>query len=421
MFERSGIPPLQAQPSQSTLCSFSVCWREMDPCRCLISGWDEAQPSIRVHPYTLQILTVAEIAHCPGYPKTMCWCTKFLPSGDDGLGGAQLCHQPLPTTVALDTPTRERCDHPQHRPPAWQKGISSLPWFPLLWCCTSSPPFVWRTPLCRESQWKRILNQWKAKNKGWPVSPAGRVWPALGSRKIKVWLMWRRTRRVGINSFLSLHGLWYFYNILWIPGIFFLIYHPNKHPWEMLRGSCPEGKRFKKRLFPGLQNLTGKCVIVCSDCSLSLGKTQQCPKHGVYSKHYFCFQWQWVDLQIPLQKDWIYGNNGFCKKGGKESLWALFVTNPACHLCRCWWPVQVAPHYGGPDLLQLSGGQRHGVPLVQKGEFCTEGFSLQKDRIQRWNHVYIVVTPSLGEVPKEELFSSWHYKYNCVYSSIHSP
>lgn len=169
-----------------------------------------------------------------------------------------------------------------------RKGDRSLSRFlfhppPSLWCSTSSPLFVWRTPLCTESQWKRkrILSQWKAKNKGWPVSPAARASRALGSRKIKVWVMWRRMRRVGINSFLSLHGLWYFYNILCIPEIFFLIYHPNKHPWETLTGSCPEGRRFKKRLFPGLLNLTGKCVIVSSDCSLSLGKTQQCPKRGV--------------------------------------------------------------------------------------------------------------------------------------------
>lgn len=188
--------------------------------------------------------------------------------------------------------------------------------------------------------------------------------------------MWRRTRRVGINSFLSLHGLWYFYNILWIPEIFFLIYHPNKHPWEMLRGSCPEGRRFKKRLFPGLLNLTGKCVIVSSDCSLSLGKTQQCPNHRLWSKHYFCFQWQYLTFKYPSMKTDFMGIMGSVRKGENNCLWAIFVTNLAFHLCRCWWPVQVAPHYGGSDLLQLSGGQRHGVPLLQKGEFCTEGFSL---------------------------------------------
>lgn len=128
-----------------------------------------------------------------------------------------------------------------------------------------------------------------------------------------------------------------------------------------------------------------------------------------------------LTFKYPSMKTEFMGIMGSVRKGGNNCLWAIFLTNPAFHLCRCWWPVQVAPHYGGPDLLQLSGGQRHGVPLLQKGEFCTEGFSLQKDRIQRWNHVYIVVTPSLGEVLKEEPFSSWHYKYNCVYPSIHSP
>lgn len=178
------------------------------------------------------------------------------------------------------------CATDQHFLPMerWQKSdLVPPPPTLLLWCSTSSL-FVWRTLLCKERQWKRkrILSWWKAKNKGWPVSPAVRASPALGSRKIKAWVMWRRTKRVGINSFLSLHSLWYFYNILCIPEIFFLIYHPNKHPWEMLTGSCPEGRRFKKRLFPGLLNLTGKCVIVSSDCSLSLGKMlQQCPKHRV--------------------------------------------------------------------------------------------------------------------------------------------
>lgn len=189
-----------------------------------------------------------------------------------------------PTPTPMGDVTARVTD--QHFPPAERQQKSDsvpLPPPPSLWCSTSSPLSVWRTPLCKESKWKRkrILSQWKAKNKGWPVLPAARALQALGSRKIKVWVMWRRTRRVGINSFLSLHGLWYFYNILCIPEIFFLIYHPNKHPWETLTGSCPEGRRFKKRLFPGLLNLTGKCVIVSSDCSLSLGKTQQRPKRGV--------------------------------------------------------------------------------------------------------------------------------------------
>lgn len=100
MFERSGIPALWAQPSQPTsLRSFSVCWREMGPFRCLISGWDEPQPCRQVHPYTLQVLTVAEISHCPGYPKIMCWCsqaTMFLPSGDDNLGEHNPATSPCP-------------------------------------------------------------------------------------------------------------------------------------------------------------------------------------------------------------------------------------------------------------------------------------------------------------------------------------
>lgn len=188
-----------------------------------------------------------------------------------------------PHHMVLGPYSKGRWDHTCHgrasSPGANKKWLVSLL---LLWCCTSSLP-VWRTPLCKESWWKtkRVLSWWKARNKDWPVLPAVRALRALGFRKIKVWAMRRRTRRVGINSFLSLHGLWYFYNILCIPEIFFLIYHPNKHPWETLTGSCPEGTRFKKRLFPGLLNLTGKCVIVSSDCSLSLGKTQQCPECGV--------------------------------------------------------------------------------------------------------------------------------------------
>lgn len=189
--------------------------------------------------------------------------------------------QPPPASVALGTHSKGRC----HK---WISSSGNEREARLGSSLTPSTALmlhfsIWRTPLCKESWWrkKRIWSQWKAKNKGWPVWPAARASQARGFRKIKVWVMWRRTRRVGINSFLSLHGLWYFYNILCIPEIFFLIYHPNKHPWEMLTGSCPEGRRFKKRLFPGLLNLTGKCVIVSSDCSLSLGKTQQCPERGV--------------------------------------------------------------------------------------------------------------------------------------------
>lgn len=68
----------------------------------------------------------AEETHCPGYPKIMCWCsqaTKFLPSGDDNLGGAQLCHWPLPAMCHWTTLLWEMW------PPAWQKGNSSLAWF----------------------------------------------------------------------------------------------------------------------------------------------------------------------------------------------------------------------------------------------------------------------------------------------------
>lgn len=74
------MPAWWAQPSPPTSLCSSVCWREMGPLRCLISGWDEPQPSREVHPYILQILTVAEIAHCPGAkscsgaPKPPCFC-----------------------------------------------------------------------------------------------------------------------------------------------------------------------------------------------------------------------------------------------------------------------------------------------------------------------------------------------------------
>lgn len=217
--------------------------------------------------------------HHPGCPKIMCWCsqaTMFQSCGDGNQPPLWYWTPPPMGDVAA-----RAMDQPF--PPAERRQKSdSVPLPPplSLWCSTS-PLFVWRTSLCKDSQWKRILSRWKAKNKGWPVSPAAKASRARASRKIKVWVMRGRTRRVGINSFLSLHSLWYFYNILCIPEFFFLIYHPNKHPWETLTGSCPEGRRFKKRLFPGLLNLTGKCVIVSSDCSLSLGKTQQCPKHGV--------------------------------------------------------------------------------------------------------------------------------------------
>lgn len=107
------------------------------------------------------------------------------------------------------------------------------------------------------------------------------------------------------------------------------------------------------------------------------------------------------------------------KGGGKiTALWAISVTNHMFHPCRCWRALQVAPHHGGLDLVQLPGGEGHGVPLLQKGELCPGDFSPQKDGMQRWNHVYVSVTPSLGELPKEELFSSWSYKYNGVFIQV---
>lgn len=120
-----------------------------------------------------------------------------------------------------------------------------------------------------------------------------------------------------------------------------------------------------------------------------------------------------------LHEDWNYGSNNMSKRGGKiTALWAISVTNCMFHPCRCWRALQVAPHYGGLDLVQLPGGEGHGVPLLQKGELCPGDFSPQKDGMQRWNHVYVSVTPSLGELPKEEPFSSWSYKYNGVFIQV---
>lgn len=109
---------------------------------------------------------------------------------------------------------------------------------------------------------------------------------------------------------------------------------------------------------------------------------------------------------------------GSVRDGENNCLVRDICNKPHSHLFRCWWAVQVAPYYGGPDLLQLSGGQGNGVPLLQKGEVCSGEFSLLKNGIQRWNHIYVLVTPSLGAFPKEELFSSWRYKYNSMFTQI---
>ena len=72
------------------------------------------------------------------------------------------------------------------------------------------------------------------------------------------------------------------------------------------------------------------------------------------------------------------------------------------------------------DLISYSFQVARGMEFLssRKVIFCARGFSLQKDGIQRWNHVYVLVSPSLGELPEEELFSSWRYKYNGVFIQV---
>lgn len=72
------------------------------------------------------------------------------------------------------------------------------------------------------------------------------------------------------------------------------------------------------------------------------------------------------------------------------------------------------------DLISYSFQVARGMEFLssRKVSFALGIFSLQKDGIQRWNHVYVLVTPSLGELPKEELLSSWRYKYNGVFIQV---